>query len=49
MQVESITFDTRNSRIIVRREDGTETVYASRADYLTDWPERAADCDAMGW
>jgi hypothetical protein len=47
--IDSITFNTAESKLIVTYEDGTAKEYTDRASYLADWPDRAADCDAMGW
>jgi hypothetical protein len=51
MEIESITFDTGNSKLIVTFDDGTSKEYA-QADkdvYLVDHPDRVADIVAMGW
>lgn len=47
--MESITFNTAENKITVTMIDGTSKDYTDRASYLADWPERAADADAMGW
>ena len=47
--MDSITFNTAESKLTVTYEDGTSKDYTDRASYLADWPDRAADCDAMGW
>lgn len=49
--IQSITFDTENDRIIMRLQDATEHIYtrSEREQYLTDFPDRAADVEAMGW
>jgi hypothetical protein len=47
--VETITFDTENNRLGVAFEDGTVREYTDRATYVADFPDREADCDAMGW
>lgn len=49
MNVESITFHTANNKLIVTYKDGTSKEYTDRASYVADFPDRAADCDAMGW
>lgn len=46
---ESITFDTAEGKLIVAFDDGTSKEYTDRAGYEADFPDRAADCDAMGW
>lgn len=47
--VESITFNTGENKLIILFEDGTIKEYIDRESYITDFPNRAADCDAMGW
>lgn len=47
--IESITFNTTESKLVVAFDDGTSKEYTDRASYLADHPDRAADCDAMGW
>ena len=47
--IESITFNTAESKLIVALEDGTSKEYTDRASYVADHPDREADCDAMGW
>lgn len=47
--IESITFNTAENKITVTYTDGTSKEYTDRARYLADWPDREADCDAMGW
>ena len=47
--MDSITFNTAESKLVVNYEDGTAKEYTDRASYLADWPDRSADCDAMGW
>jgi len=47
--VESITFNTAENKITVTMMDQSTKDYTDRASYLADWPDRAADCDAMGW
>jgi hypothetical protein len=47
--IESITFNTADSKIIVTLEDATTTEYTDAAAYLTDHPDREADVVAMGW
>jgi len=49
MNRESITFDTANSKIVVRLTHGDPIEYTSAEAYLNDWPDRADDCVAMGW
>jgi hypothetical protein len=46
---ESITFNYIDKIIIVEFNDGTIKEYTDRESYITDFPNRAADCDAMGW
>lgn len=47
--IESITFNTVESKLTVNYEDGTTKDYTDRASYLADHPDRDSDCDAMGW
>jgi hypothetical protein len=47
--VESITFNTAESKLIVTLEDGTSKEYTDAESYITDFPERVADAVAMGW
>ena len=47
--VEYITFNTGESKLIVTYSDGTMREYTDRASYTADYPDRSADCDAMGW
>lgn len=47
--IESITFNSAESKLIVNYEDGTAEEYTDRASYVADHPTREADCDAMGW
>jgi len=47
----SITFNTEESKLIVTFEDGTTKEYtqADKEQYLADYPDRAADVVAMNW
>jgi hypothetical protein len=47
--IESITFNTAESKIIVTLDDGSSKEYTDVTTYLTDHPDREADCLAMGW
>ena len=49
--IESITFNTAESKLVVLYEDGTSKEYteAAKYEYLADHPDRAADIVAMGW
>jgi hypothetical protein len=47
--IESITFNTLQSKLIVTLEDGSSKDYTDAATYLTDHPDREADVVAMGW
>jgi len=51
MNIESITFDTGNNKLIVTFEDATTKEYtqADKDQYLADYPNRAADVISMGW
>jgi hypothetical protein len=44
-----ITFNYTESKLTVTLTDGTSKDYFDRTSYLADHPDRAADCDAMGW
>lgn len=44
-----ITFNTAENKITVLFDDETTRDYTNRASYLADFPEREADCAAMGW
>jgi len=47
----SITFNTEESKLIITFEDGTTKEYlqADKEQYLADYPDRAADVAAMNW
>ncbi len=47
--IESITFNTGESKLIVTLEDGTSKEYTDADSYVADFPERVADVVAMGW
>jgi len=49
--VESITFNTDDNKITVTLVDETTKEYtqADKEQYLSDYPDRAADVTAMGW
>jgi hypothetical protein len=47
--VESITFNTAESKLIVTFEDASTKEYTDAESYITDFPERVADAVAMGW
>ncbi len=47
--IESITFNTGESKLIVTLEDGTSKEYIDADSYVADFPERVADAVAMGW
>lgn len=51
MEIDSITFDTANSKLIVTFVDGTIKEYAQKdkEQYLVDYPTRSADIVAMKW
>ena len=49
MTIDSITFNTAESKLTVNYADGTSKDYTDRQSYLTDHPDRESDCDAMGW
>jgi hypothetical protein len=47
--IESITFNTAESRLVLTYEDDTSKTYEDSISYLADHPERPADVVAMGW
>ena len=49
--IDSITFNTADSKLIVTFEDGVskEHTEATKDKYLADHPDRDADIVAMGW
>jgi hypothetical protein len=49
--IESITFNTGESKLIITFEDETTKEYtqADKDVYISDCPDRAADVVAMGW
>jgi hypothetical protein len=51
MELESITYDTENNKLIVTFDDETIKEYteADKDKYLDDYPDRNADLIAMGW
>jgi hypothetical protein len=49
MNIESIEFNTKESKLIVTLEDGSSKEYENRTSYIADHPDREADCDAIGW
>jgi hypothetical protein len=51
MEIDSITFDTANSKLIVAFENGTIKEYEQKdkEQYLVDYPTRNADIVAMKW
>ena len=49
MNIESITFDTNNNKIIVKLLEGGVLEYISAESYLISFPDRQEDCLAMGW
>mgnify|MGYP003338898707 CR=1 FL=1 len=51
MDIESITFDTANSKLIVTLENGAVKEYTQKdkEQYLIDHPTRGADIVAMKW
>ena len=49
MNIESITFDTNNNKIVVKLLEGETLEYVSPESYLNSFPDREEDCLAMGW
>lgn len=49
MDRESIIFDSVAQNLVVRLADGSSKTYTNPADYLAEWPDREADCVAIGW
>ena len=47
--IESIAFNTAESKLTVTLEDGSSKDYTNAVSYLTDHPDREADVIAMGW
>lgn len=47
--IESITFNTGASELLVTYADGTTREYTESVSYLADHPERVGDVVAMGW
>lgn len=49
--VDSITFNTAESKLVVTYEDSTSKEYTevTKDEYLADYPDRVADIVAMGW
>ena len=47
--VESITFNTAESKLVVTLEDASIKEYLDADSYIADFPERVADTVAMGW
>jgi hypothetical protein len=51
MEINTIEFNTEESKLIITFDDGTikEYTQANKDQYLADYPDRAADVVAMGW
>lgn len=49
MNIESITFNTAESKITVSYQDGTSKDYIDSVTYCLDHPDRVSDVVAMGW
>ena len=47
--IESISFNTVESKLIVTFEDASTKEYTDADSYIADLPERVADAVAMGW
>lgn len=47
--IDSITFNTAESKITVAYEDGTSKEYYEAISYLSDHQDRSGDAVAMGW
>lgn len=49
--IEEITYDFTGNKLYVLTQDGKSRTYtpSESAQYLEDYPDRAADLDAMGW
>jgi len=45
----TITFDTQNHKLVVEWGDGSTKEYVNALAYIQDFPDREADCIAMGW
>ena len=46
--VESITFNTAESKLVVEFQDGSTKEYIDADSYIKDNPDRVADAVAMG-
>jgi hypothetical protein len=51
MLFQSITFNTVDDKIIITFDDNTTAEYSKseKDKYLTDFLDRSADVEAMGW
>ena len=49
MEIQSIAYDYAAKTLVVTLTDGSATTYTDREAYLADWPDREADCAAIGW
>ena len=49
MEINSITFNTSENKIIVELTDGSTKEYTDKNSYLIDYPDRKLDVVTMGW
>jgi hypothetical protein len=47
--MDSIKYSAEDKTITVMMVDGSSKTYSDRSSYLADWPDREADCAAIGW
>lgn len=49
MEMIELSYDYTNKVLVVALEDGSSKTYLDKETYLADWPDREADCVAIGW
>ena len=49
MEMTELTYDYVNKTLTVTTSDGSSKTYYDCETYLADWPDREADCVAIGW
>lgn len=49
MEIQSIAYDYAAKTLAITLADDTTKTYSDSASYLADWPDREADCAAIGW
>jgi hypothetical protein len=45
----TIEYNYLTKTLTVTMADGSITIYEDSLSYLEDWPDREADCVAIGW